>query len=330
MTRSLSLGKTRGLQELANHQGLFTITALDHRGSLRRALRPDDPKSVTFEAMADYKVKLLNHLGPHSSAILIDPIYGAARALAEGHISGKQGFLVSLEATGYDDADGDRVSSTAEGWGIDKIKRMGASAVKLLLFYNPGSATAQQQQDYMFMAAEECKLHDIPFLVEPMTYNIVGGPKKGTAEFAKLKPEMVIETARMLCPLGMDVLKAEFPDDPVHETDESVMAEHCRQLTEAAGIPWVLLSAGVDYDTFETQTRIACENGASGFLAGRAIWQEAPGMPEGEQDDFLATTSVKRLNTLTSLANDNGRPWTDIYGSELAAIDTKEGWQERY
>jgi tagatose 1,6-diphosphate aldolase len=330
MTRSLSLGKARGLQELANASGLFTITALDHRGSLRRALRPDDPKSVDFNTMADYKVKLLNHLAPHSSAILIDPIYGAARALSEGHISGTQGFLVSLEATGYDDADGDRVSSTADGWGVDKIKRMGASAVKLLLFYNPGSSTASQQEDYMAEAAEECKAHDIPFLVEPMTYHIVGGPKKGTAEFAKLKPEMVIETARKLCPLGMDVLKAEFPDDPDHETDESVMAEHCRQLTEAAGIPWVLLSAGVDYDTFETQTRIACENGASGFLAGRAIWQEAPGMPEAEQDKFLSNTSVKRLITLTQIANDSGRPWADIYASELAAIDTKEGWQERY
>jgi tagatose 1,6-diphosphate aldolase len=92
----------------------------------------------------------------------------------------------------------------------------------------------------------------------------------------------------------------------------------------------VLLSAGVDYDTFETQTRIACENGASGFLAGRAIWQEAPGMPEAEQDAFLSNTSVERLNTLTRIANNSGRPWADIYSSELAAIDTKEGWQERY
>jgi tagatose 1,6-diphosphate aldolase len=330
MARTLSLGKARGLQELANASGLFTITALDHRGSLRKALSPDDPKSVDFNTMAEYKVKLLRHLAPHSSAILIDPVFGAARAPAQGHISGTQGFLVSLEATGYDDADGDRVSSTAEGWGVEKIKRMGASAVKLLLYYNPGSSTASQQEDYMAQAAEDCKRYDIPFLVEPMTYNIVGGPKKGTAEFAKLKPEMVIETARRLCALGMDVLKAEFPDDPDHEKDEALMAEHCRQLTDAAGLPWVLLSAGVDYDTFEIQTRIACENGASGFLAGRAIWQEAPGLPQSEQDGFLATTSVKRLNTLTGIANRSGRPWTKICAPQLAGIDTEEGWQERY
>jgi tagatose 1,6-diphosphate aldolase len=330
MSRSLSLGKVRGLQELANDHGLFTITALDHRGSLRRALEPDDPKSVSYERMMEYKLKLLNHLGPHSSAVLIDPIYGAAAALTKGAIRGSQGFLVSLEATGYDDSDGDRLTSAADGWSVKKIKRMGASAVKILLYYNPGSSTATAQEDFLRSAADACAEQDIPLLVEPMTYHIVDGPRKGTAEFAKLKPEMVIETARRLCPLGMDVLKAEFPDDPDHEDDESVMADHCQQLTEAAGIPWVLLSAGVGYDKFKVQTRVACENGASGFLAGRAIWQEAPSLPADEQDGFLASTSVNRLEELTDMANSNGRPWTGIYDSALASVDIEEGWQERY
>lgn len=330
MTKSLSLGKVRGLQELANDSGLFTITALDHRGSLRRALNPDDPKSVSYEEMLEYKLKLLGALGPYSSAILIDPIFGAAAALSRGAIAGNQGFLVSLEATGYEDQEGDRVTSAATGWSVDKIKRMGASAVKILLYYNPGSSTAGRQEDFLKRAAEDCQRNDIPLLVEPMTYNIPDGPKKGTAEFAERKPEMVIETARSLCPLGIDVLKAEFPDDPIHEDDESVMAANCEELTEVAGIPWVLLSAGVGYDTFQIQTRIACENGASGFLAGRAIWQEAPGLPEEEQDGFLEDTSVKRLNELTTIANENARPWHELYAEELAGVDTSEGWQERY
>lgn len=330
MSASLTLGKIRGLQEIANDKGLFTITALDHRGSLRRALQPDDPKSVSYDRLKDYKVKLLRHLAPHSSAILIDPIYGASAGLATGMIQGNQGFLVSLEATGYEDQDGDRLTSTTEGWGVDKIKRMGASAVKILLYYNPGSSSAAAQEDYLKAAAEETQKHDIPLLVEPMTYHIPDGPKKGTAEFAERKPEMVIETARNLCPLGIDVLKAEFPDDPDHEDDEGVMAEHCKELNEAAGVPWVLLSAGVGYDKFKLQARIACENGASGFLAGRAIWQEAPGLPEDEQDDFLASTAVGRLKELTGIANENGRPWLDIYGEALEAVDVSEGWQARY
>jgi tagatose 1,6-diphosphate aldolase len=330
MTDSLSLGKIRGLQELANESGLFTITALDHRGSLRRALNPEDPQAVSYTQMLEYKLKLLRALGPHSSAILIDPIFGAAAALSHGAIAGKQGFLVSLEATGYDDQDGDRLTSAAAGWSVDKIKRMGASAVKILLYYNPGSSTASHQEEFLKQAADDCRRNDIPLLVEPMTYSIPDGPKKGSEEFARLKPEMVIETARRLCPMGMDVLKAEFPDDPNHENDESVMAANCRELTEAAGIPWVLLSAGVGYDTFQIQTRIACENGASGFLAGRAIWQEAPGLPVSEQEGFLAETSVKRLQELTTIANSNGRAWTELYSESLASVDTSEGWQQRY
>lgn len=330
MGEALTLGKLRGLQEIANAHGLFTITALDHRGSLRRAINPDDPKSVTFQQMVDYKVKLLKALAPHSSAILIDPIFGAAEALRGGYIGGGQGFLVSLEATGYEDADGDRVTTVAEGWGVEKVKRMGASAVKILLYYNPGSSTAANQQEFLLRAVEQCRQQDIPLLVEPMTYHLVDGPRKGTAEFAERKPEMVIETARRLCPLGIDVLKAEFPDDPDFEIDEAKMAENCRQLTEAAGIPWVLLSAGVGYDTFKLQASIACENGASGFLAGRAIWQEAPGLPESEQDEFLKTSAVGRLNELTEIANSSGRPWTELYAAQIEGVDTTEGWQVRY
>ncbi len=330
MDKSLSLGKLRGLQEIANPNGLFTITALDHRGSLQKAINPENPKSVSYQEMVDYKIKLLNALAPHSSAILIDPIFGASPALKGSHISGTQGFLVSLEATGYTDSEGDRVTTVAEGWGVDKIKRMGASAVKILLYYNPGSATAEQQEQFIVQAAEDCRTNDIPMLVEPMTYSISDGPNKGTAEFAELKPEMVIETARRLCPLGIDVLKAEFPDDPDFENDESKMADHCRQLTEVAEVPWVLLSAGVGYDTFNLQTRLACENGASGFLAGRAIWQEAPGLPEADQQHFLATTAVGRLEELTAIANGSGRPWAGVYSAEIEAVDAAEGWQTRY
>ena len=52
---------------------------------------------------------------------------------------------------------GDRVTTVADGWGVDKIKRMGASAVKILLYYNPGSATAEQQEQFIVQAAEDCQ-----------------------------------------------------------------------------------------------------------------------------------------------------------------------------
>lgn len=330
MTAALTLGKLRGLQQLSNPAGRLTITALDHRGSLRRAINPDQPGDVSFEAMVAFKRQLAEALVPHSSAILLDPVFGAAPLLAAG-VVGRSGLLVSLEKTGYSDESGDRVTSVQPGWGVDKIKAMGASAVKLLLYYNPGSATAAAQEDVVRRAADACRAHDIPFLLEPMTYHLAGGPRKGSAEFAERLPGMVAETARRLMPLGVDVLKAEFPADIDHETSEEAMLDHCRALTDAAaGHPWVLLSAGVAYDKFKRQVEIACAAGASGFLAGRAIWQEVPGLPEGERDAFLANESARRLDELTATANATGTPWTEAMKDAVAAVDVAAGWEQRY
>ena len=49
MTTGLPLGKLRGIQEIATQEGRLTITALDHRGSLRKAINPEDPAAVTFD-----------------------------------------------------------------------------------------------------------------------------------------------------------------------------------------------------------------------------------------------------------------------------------------
>jgi tagatose 1,6-diphosphate aldolase len=327
----LTLGKLRGIQQISNDAGRLTITALDHRGSLKKALRPADPSSVTFGEMVDFKARLATALVPHSSAILLDPVYGAAPLIAKGAVPGGKGILISLEETGYTDDEGDRVTTIQQGWSVAKIKEMGGSAVKLLLYYNPRSATAQRQEDVVVNAALECRRHDIPLLVEPMTYHISGGPKKGTAEFAALKPQMVIDTAARLVPLGIDVLKAEFPADSDFERDDGRMLAWCRELTDACGAqPWVLLSAGVSYPVFKRQVEIACAGGASGFLAGRAIWQEVPSLSDGERDDFLAGEASRRLDELTSIANESGRAWTDVMAAAIGAVDTSSGWESRY
>ena len=61
----------------------------------------------------------------------------------------------------------------------------------------------------------------------------------------------------------------------------------CRQLNDAAGMPWVILSAGVDIEEFLVQVDLAVEAGASGFLCGRASWKDAighyPDVPKMEQ-----------------------------------------------
>jgi hypothetical protein len=81
--RQLSIGKMRGLQQISNAHGFFTMTALDHRGSMQRMIAPRSPEAVTNQ-LTRYKRDLTRALAPVSSAVLIDPIYGAAQVIAGG------------------------------------------------------------------------------------------------------------------------------------------------------------------------------------------------------------------------------------------------------
>jgi tagatose 1,6-diphosphate aldolase len=125
--------------------------------------------------------------------------------------------------------------------------------------------------------------------------------------------EVVVETARRLVPLGVDVLKAEFPVDVNVEPKESTWCDACEELTEASDVPWVLLSAGVSYDVFLRQVRVACEAGASGVMAGRAVWREAVTLDRLVRHTFLQGVGYERMRRLQSLCEALGRPFTEVY-----------------
>ena len=137
MTRQLTLGKLRGLQQISDAHGIFAMCAIDHRGSMQRLINSAAPTQVAADTLVAYKRDLTEALAPESTAVLLDPIYGAAQAIAAGALPGDVGLLVSLEETGYEqDAQG-RVTTLLPDWSVEKVRRMGASAVKILLYYRP-------------------------------------------------------------------------------------------------------------------------------------------------------------------------------------------------
>ncbi|MHB0869064.1 MAG: tagatose 1,6-diphosphate aldolase [Chloroflexota bacterium] len=242
---SLSIGKIRGLDEIATPEGIFTMCAMDHRGSLQKMLNPANPDAVTYEQMVAHKLLMAEALAPHSSGVLLDPIYGAAQCIAGGVLPGSVGLLVSLEATGYTDSSERRRTEIEAGWSVGKIKRTGASVVKLLVYYNPDVAdVASAQRQLVRGMAAECAAQDIPLLVETVSYP-VGGQGRPSPEFAGELPRLVVATAREVASLPIDVLKAEFPADADYEKDEGKMLDLCRQVTDASPVPWVVLSGGV-------------------------------------------------------------------------------------
>ncbi len=330
MGRQLTVGKYLGLKKIANEHGLLTITAMDHRGSLKRALNPSNPNAVTYDQMVAMKRKLASYLAPHSSALLVDPIYAAAQLIADDTIPRHCGILVALEKSGYTGAPTARLTTILDNWSVEKIKRMGANAVKVLLYYNPDAGdVARKQEELVQFVAEECRKYDIPFLLEPIAYPLDPDVDPKGPEFAKIKPDLVIRSAEILTGMGIDILKAEYPTNPQYASEKEQF-ERCKELDQASKVPWTLLSAGVDYDTFYRQVVIASEAGASGFLAGRAIWQEVPKLPPEDQDRFLATTSVLRLKNITNVANAYGRPWFKHPSFADPICPVQEGWYATY
>jgi len=329
---NLSIGKLRGLQQVADGNGFLTICAIDHRGALQRAMNEKDPDAVTFQDMVNFKLDLCRAVAPYASAVLLDPVYGAAQAVASGILPGHIGLLVSLEKTGYSGEKTARITELLPDWSVEKVKRMGASAVKLLVYFRPDlKEIASKQLDLLARVADQCVREDIPLLVEPVSYPVeeVG---VSSSKFAEMKPELVIETARQITALPIDVLKAEFPADMDFEQDEKKLLPLCQELDRASQLPWVLLSAGADFRTFKKQVEIACKAGASGFLAGRALWQEGVQIRSREERmNFFKSTAAPRLKELADLVNEYGKPWYTKMGSNTGKFEAvAEGWYQKY
>lgn len=330
--KSLTIGKIRGLQQIANSDGIFIMCAMDHRGSLRSMIDEESPGEVNYADMVERKLELCSSLAKYASAVLLDPIFGAAQCVSRGVLPKNTGLLISMEASGYSGGKEHRLTELLSDWGVEKIKLMGASAVKILVYYRPDlKQLANKQLDTVNMVARECIKHDLPFLVEPKSYPI-GNEINNPQEFANLKGELVIKTARDITSLPIDVLKAEFPADLHYKKDEAELIELCRQLDASSQVPWVILSAGVDFELFCRQVEIACQAGASGFLGGRAIWQEAMHIDNArERVQYLSTIGADRLKRLTEIASQYAVPWYKKFGvvaHELA--DISEKWYQEY
>ncbi|MHC4172670.1 MAG: tagatose 1,6-diphosphate aldolase [Planctomycetota bacterium] len=314
---AMTIGKWRRLQQTAGSRGTFSGLAVDHRGPLRRSLEKESPQGKTNEALTALKRDIVRQLAPVTSAVILDPETAAGQCVADGSMPGKTGLIVALD-TGSTGDPLNRSTSLVENWSVEKTVRMGASAVKMLLYYHPEAPEAAERQKLVQKVAQDCVQYDIPFFLEPLSCASDGSQGPLPPE---QKRKVVIETARRLVPLGADILKAEFPVDVSAEPDENIWRDACQELTDASAVPWVLLSAGVSYDTFLKQVRVACEAGASGVMAGRAVWKEAVTLDIVARNNFLQTVGYERMRRLQSLCEALGRPFTEVYDSPKLSYD---------
>ncbi len=305
----LSAGKARGLTALANDAGVFTILAVDHRDSMRVVLDAAAPARVPADRLTEVKLLLLRHLADLASGVLLDPEYSALQAVGTRALPSGTGFICALEAQGYLGGPEARITTLLEGWGVAKAKRMGASGVKLLLPYRPDTPAAEVQDGLVAAVVADCEEAEVPLFLEPIAYASEGTAPPGTAEFAGERRRIVCDSARRLGALGPDVLKLQFPLDTAHDTDPAAWRDACLELTEAAVVPWALLSGGDPYEAFREQVRAACAAGASGFLVGRALWNDAVAADDDRRAVILDTEVRPRLAELGTIATELGTDW---------------------
>src|SRR5512139_1720371 len=154
--KSITIGKLRGLQQISSKRGTITALALDHRQNLRKA----NPSFVNDEGLSRFKLDVVSSIAKRATAVLLDPEVSAAQAIAERSIPGGVGLVVALESTGYTGDTTARHAQIIPGWSVEKARRLGASAVKLLVYYHPDSPTACEIEEFTSRVAEECCKQD--------------------------------------------------------------------------------------------------------------------------------------------------------------------------
>ncbi len=324
---ALTPGKIRGLATASSAAGTFKILAVDHRDSMRVLIDPTSPEQVPSQTLTDIKMSLLRQIAPHATAVMLDPVYSAAQAIVSHSLPGNVGFLCAIEAQGYAGKATIRKTTLLDGWSVEKAKRIGASAIKLLVYYHPeaGAATEIQEETIRGVVAD-CARYDIPLFLEPLYYS-PDPDQPLTSEVFRLKRQSIVtETVRQLGALRPDVLKIQFPLDVTLQPDRAAWVDACAQLDDASPVPWAILSGGDPYDSFKAQVEVACQAGCSGFMVGRALWHEVIQTTPDERDAVAQRVALPRFHELAAIADAYGHNWAHKH--DFPAMDDR--WYQTY
>lgn len=306
-----------GLRQITDEQNRFKVLALDQSNSFKKSLRAMHEKSGSpaepdYAEISDVKLKMVKILGSHASAALLDVNFAARQAINSLALPRNVGLIARLEAS----KDPGIQSEYEPGWSVEKIKRMGASAVKLLVYLDAeDSKNVKAQMSFVEEVSRACEKNDILLMTEELSFPR-SGEEKTSASYKSRKVQNIMEAARLIGPYT-DILKLEFPGF-ITEEDPGKIADNLAKLNEIAIRPWVLLSAGEKFDLFAKQAELAMKAGCSGYMAGRAIFNESFENPKS-MDSFLESTGVERMKKLNAIVETNAKGWAARY-----AISAKE------
>ena len=334
----VSAGKLKGLQAVSNERGVIAAAAMDQRGALRSPLAKAAgvaAEAITDRQMSEFKCAVSKVLTPYASAILLDPDWGLEAAKLRHP---RAGLLLAYEKSGYDNTRPGRRPDLLPLISVLRLKELGASAVKVLLYYTPEEEAAVNDGKHAFVEriGAECAAVDIPFFLELVAYDPQGADEKGF-EFAKKKPQIVTRSMEEFSKdrYGVDVMKVEVPVNlafaegarcytgPAAYSKQQAL-DHYRRAAAVAKRPFIYLSAGVSNQQFTESLEWAGEAGVkfSGVLCGRATWKD--GIPvyarqgAAALEQWLAGEGVQNIQAVNQCLG-AAHPWYAFYGAKSAA-----------
>lgn len=331
---NISAGKYWGMRRMADAGGRFRMTAVDQRPPIKGPIKAKrGTADAPWEDVAGFKELLIRELQAESSAMLLDPHYAFPRGVTM--LNPAIGMILTLEDSIFVETSGGRLSAEIDDWSVEKIKRVGGDAVKVLTWYRPDAApkVCRAQQDFTQRIGEACARYDIPFVFELLVYPLARDTEQ-TSDYIEMHskhPQLVLDSVRAFADrkFGVDLFKLESPiaasDVPEPGTQGSDIAQGWYdELGDAAGRPWVMLSAGAGMDEFRRVLVYAYRAGASGYLAGRAIWLKAfQHFPDWDAIGAdLRDEALPYMRLLNGLTDATARPWHahPVYGATGACV----------
>lgn len=297
VTRALN-----GLSSISNSDGIFSIVAMDQRNTLKKMFTAVGV-TATEEDMFGAKIAVASALSKAASGILLDPTWGVPAVNENDVLPTTCGLLVAAENPDRGNFNGEPRPTKMIGQDAAWVKSIGGQAVKVLVSMHPGRPMKAGEPDLTSETVElvraivaDCKAQGIPSVIENLIYALPNAEPLTDDQ----KENLIVESAILLNETKPDLLKLEFP-----------MSERgCKRLADSLTVPWAVLSAGVAFDQFKKVITISCDaGGASGFIAGRSIWKEAIGMNKADQEKFLNSTAIARLEELNATVVGRAVPW---------------------
>lgn len=287
---ALTPAQLRAYQQICDPSGRMLVVAMDQRASMRALIESTAGEATTADLVAA-KLDLVRYLGNEAPAVLLDPELVVPQVIVDAVLAPDCALMIGLDASGYDtDEDGLRVSRVVEGVDARRVRQLGGSVAKLNVYMRPDIQGKDAHPAKLIASvAEDCAQEDVLLVVEILTYSLAG---ESATDYRALAPQLVVQAAATARECGAQTMKLQFPGS----------LEGCEAVTAALdGVPWAVLSAGVDHATFLEQLRTALAGGASGAIAGRSLWKDCLAADPTERARRLRELAVPRLREIQAV-----------------------------